>query len=83
MITTIEVTLKINVRHPDSHLDENSVKGLINSGMDTIADNVEILSTISDEQPESICVSVVGLKVHGKKESVETYGTDEVPWGRA
>lgn len=84
MITTLEVTLKINVHHPDAHLDENSVKATVNAGMAAITDEgAEILSTISDEPPESICVEVVGLKVHGKKESVETYGTDAVPWGRA
>ena len=83
MITTLVVTLKINVMHPNPHLDDNSVKATINAGMSAICDEgAEILSTIADEPPESISVEVVGLKVHGKNQSVEAYGTDAVPWGR-
>ena len=84
MITTLEVTLKINVMHPKPHLDQNSVKATINAGMAAITDEgAELLTTISDDLVESINVSVIQLKVHGKREAVCLYGTDEVPWGRA
>lgn len=84
MITTIEVTLKLTVNHPDSAgLDENSVKALINEGMNNMADNIENLVTISDEQAESINIEVSKLKENGKIQAVAFYGTDVVPWGRA
>jgi hypothetical protein len=82
MKTTLEVTLRISIQRPDSPLDENSVKSLINQGIIAIADNVDLLSTISDESVESICVQVIRLKENGKRYAVSTYGTDDVPWGR-
>ena len=84
MITTLEITLKINVMHPKPHLDQNSVKTTINAGMAAIADEgIEHLITIGDDSVESINVTAIQLKVHGKREALSLYGTDEVSWGRA
>ena len=82
MKTTLEITLTISINHPKSPLDENSIKGLINQGIATIADNMDLLSTISDEPAESICIQVTKLKENRKRQSLSTYGTDDVPWGR-
>jgi hypothetical protein len=85
--TTLEVTLRIAVNHPNQALDENSVKALINEGTSAIADNVGILTTIGDEPAESVCVSVTKLRLQGTDKrfhqlSLSLYGTDAVPWGR-
>ena len=85
--TKLEVTLLIAVNHPNVALDENSVKALINEGTSAIADNVELLSTISDEPAESICVSVTKLRLQGTDKRFHQlahslYGTEDVPWGR-
>ena len=87
MTTILEVTLQIAVNHPKEALDENSVKALINEGTSAIADNVELLSTISDQPAESICVSVTKLRLQGTDKrfhqlALSLYGTEDVPWGR-
>jgi hypothetical protein len=87
MTTIFEVTLRVAINHPKTALDENSVKALINQGTSAIADNVELLSTISDEPAESICVSVTKLRVQGTGNrfhqlALSLYGTEDVPWGR-
>ncbi len=81
MKTTIEVTLRITVNHPDSPLDENSVKAFVNEGIEAMLDFGE-LTTISDYYASSIAISVSHLKENGKRKAVSLYGTDEVPWGR-
>jgi hypothetical protein len=81
--TVIEICLKLNIRHSKSALDENSVKALINHGMDAMADNApETLITINNASIESILVEVVSLKEDGKKQNLDEYGTDDVPLGR-
>jgi hypothetical protein len=80
--TVIEITLRIGVGHDEGDLDENSIKAMVNEGMKTIADNVDILGTISDGAAGSICVSPVKLKINGKRRAISTFGTDAIPWGR-
>jgi len=85
MINTIEVKLRLSVHsEDDGFLDENSVKGLINQGMATIADNVTDLTVVGEVEtsPDSINVQVVGLKVNKKRKSLLSFGTEDVPWGR-
>jgi len=84
MITTLEVTLKINVHHSDVHLDDNSIKSTVNAGMAAITDEgAELLTTISDEPVESVCVEIKQFKIHGQRQALSLFGTDAVPWGRA
>ena len=84
MKTTLEVTLKITVAHPEGALDANSVKATVNSAMEAITDNgPDVLNTIGDESVEAICVEVVKFKENGKRQALSLYGTDAVPWGRA
>ncbi len=80
--TTIEVTLKISILHPKNALDQNSVKALINEGMDAIVDNVGEIITISDEPALSITVEVSRLLEDNKRQALSLYGTDDIPWGR-
>jgi len=80
MKTTIEVTLKIEVEHPDNPLDENSVKALINRGTAAVFLNSYLLSTIGDESTTKVSTSVVRLKQSGKQQALSLYGTDSVPW---
>ena len=84
MKTTIEVTLKMTVHHPENGLDSNSVKATVNAGMAAMTDEgAELLNTIGDETVESVCVEVVQFKENGKRQALSLYGTDAVPWGRA
>lgn len=83
MKTTIEVTLRMTVQHPEASLDSNSVKATVNAGMAAMTDEgADILTTIGDETVESICVEVVNVKENGKRQALSLYGTDAVPWGR-
>ncbi len=81
MTTTIEVTLKIIVNHPDNALDQNSIKAFVNEGTSAMADFGE-LTTIGDEYANGISISVSQLKENGKRQALSLYGTDDVPWGR-
>jgi hypothetical protein len=87
MINTFEVTLKVIVHSDEKSgfLDENSIKGLINQGMETIAERFDGLTIVGDKNetsPNSINVQVTSLKVGGKKRNPDTFGTDDIPWGR-
>ena len=85
MTNTIEVKLRISVHSEENgFLDENSIKGLINQGMATIADNVTDLTVVgqSETSPDSINIQVIGLKVNKKRKSLLSFGTEDVPWGR-
>lgn len=84
MKTTLEVTLRITVRHPKGSLDSNSVKATVNEGMAAMTDQgAELLTTDGDETVESVCVEVTKFSENGKRQALCLYGTDEVPWGRA
>ena len=80
--TIFEVTLRVNVKHTNAMLDQNSVKSLINQGMSAIADNVGLLSTINDNPADSICVTVIKLKENKRIQDLAQYGTKAVQWGR-
>lgn len=82
MKTTLEVTLRIEVKHSESSLDENSIKALINTGTSAIIDNRRLLSTISDQPAECVSVSVVKFKEAGRLQALSLYGTEAVPWSR-
>jgi phosphotransferase system IIB component len=82
MTTEIEIKLKLSINSP-SPVDENSMKNLINEGMNAMVDNApETLITIGDESIVSISAEIISLTQDKQKQNLDDYGTDDVPWGR-
>jgi hypothetical protein len=80
-MTTIEVTLKIFVNNKTAAVDENSIKGAINIGMNAIAE--ANFQCIDDNPPESVSVTITKLKQSGRLVDLGAFGTPELPWGEA
>ena len=80
MTTTLEVTLKVFVKS-GGQLDENSIKGAINAGMNAIVESD--FQCIDDNSPESVNVVITKLKQSGKLVDLGVFGTPELLWGEA
>lgn len=79
MNSTIEITFKVKVKS-ETHLDENSIKAVINEAQDIIT--TANFQCIDDCSPESVSVSLSKLKMGGKLIDIGAFGTPELPWNR-